>query len=49
MSGKKQYDRVFDALRFLRRTTMQDSKVGVRLVDAHLHTEQQRHLEQGQL
>lgn len=32
LAGKKQYERVFDALRFLRRTTMQDAQVGIRLV-----------------
>ena len=32
LGGIKQYERVFDALRFLRRTTMQDAQVGVRLV-----------------
>ena len=32
LAGIKQYERVFDALRFLRRTTMQDAQVGIRLV-----------------
>ena len=32
LAGKTQYERVFDALRFLRRTTMQDAQVGIRLV-----------------
>ena len=32
LSGRKQYERVFDALRFLRRTTMQDAEVTYRLV-----------------
>lgn len=32
LAGKKKYERVFDALRFLRRTTMQDAQVGIRLV-----------------
>lgn len=32
LQGKKQYERVFDALRFLRRTTMQDAIVTHRIV-----------------
>lgn len=32
LSGMKQYERVFDALRFLRRTTMQDAEMTYRIV-----------------
>jgi len=32
LSGKSQYDKVFDMLRFLRRTTMQDAEVTYRVV-----------------